>query len=126
MRPLLFAVFMIPFTLASIASVNGQETSSAAGATKPYVLISQPEAAHTDRARSRGIEGSVRLKITLLATGQVGDVTVVKTKGWKKMAKFGLTERGASAAKQVEFEPKFVNGAAVSVVITAEYQFTIY
>ena len=88
--------------------------------TTPYRIISQPKAMYTDEARTKGIQGSVTLKITLLASGQVGSITPVKTLG------YGLTEKAIAAARQIRFEPKKVNGNATSVIITREYTFSIY
>ncbi|HUR97706.1 MAG TPA: energy transducer TonB [Pyrinomonadaceae bacterium] len=93
---------------------------------RPYQIISQPKATYTDVARGKNIEGAVRLKITLLKTGEVGDVTLIKTRGWKRLQKYGLTEKAMGAARQIRFTPKLVNGKPVSVVITREYTFEIY
>ena len=66
------------------------------------------------------------MRITLLANGRVGDVTVIKTKGWQKMEKSGLTQRAIEAARHIQFTPKRVNGVPVSVVVTREYTFEVY
>ncbi|HUR97697.1 MAG TPA: TonB family protein [Pyrinomonadaceae bacterium] len=80
----------------------------------------QPKATYTDTARSNNVQGAVRLKITLLASGQVGAIVPVTR------LPDGLTEKAIAAAKQIRFEPKMVNGVPVSVIVTREYTFTIY
>jgi TonB family protein len=104
--------------------VHAQDMSP--DADGPHEILSQPKATYTDRARAKGIEGAVRLRITLLASGQVGDVSVIKTKGWQKMEKWGLTQRAIEAARQIRFRPKCVNGVPVAVVVTCEYTFEVY
>lgn len=88
--------------------------------THPYKVLAQPKALYTDEARSNGLEGSVILKITLLASGEIGSITVVKD------LPHGLTEKAMEAARKIQFEPKKVNGIPQSVIITREYTFTIY
>lgn len=86
----------------------------------PYRTISQPKARYTDAARNANVEGPVRVKATLLASGGVGSVVVVKE------LSHGLTENAIAAAKRIVFLPKRVNGTPVTVVVTREYTFTIY
>ncbi len=88
--------------------------------TTPYKITSIPKATYTDTARANNVQGAVRLKITLLASGEVGSIVPVTR------LPDGLTERAIAAARQIRFEPKQVNGIPQSVVITREYTFTIY
>lgn len=88
--------------------------------TSPYRIISKPKATYTDAARTANVQGNVRLKITLLASGQVGSITPVSR------LPHGLTEQAIAAARQIRFEPKKVNGVATSVVVTFDYGFNIY
>lgn len=90
------------------------------GVTSPFKIISKPRATYTDEARAQNVQGSVLVKVTLLASGQVGGVTVVRG------LPHGLSERAIAAARQIRFEPKKVNGQPVSVTQTFEYTFSIY
>ena len=83
-------------------------------------IIGKPRAVYTDAARTANEQGTVRLKLTLLANGTVGTVTPVTT------LKYGLTEQAIAAAKKVVFLPKRINGTPVSVVLTFDYGFNIY
>jgi TonB family protein len=95
-------------------------TSVQRGPSSPYMITFQPKARYTDDARTNNVQGAVRLKITLLASGRVGSIIPVTE------LPYGLTEQAIAAARQIRFEPKTVNGVPVSVVITREYTFTIY
>lgn len=88
--------------------------------SQPYQVVYQPRARYTDEARNQDTEGPVRLKITLLASGTIGTVTVVTA------LPNGLTEQAIKAARSIVFFPKRVNGTNVSVIVTREYTFTIY
>ena len=100
------------FPAATISTIRGPNS--------PLRITFQPKARYTDEARTGNIEGAVRLKITLLADGTVGDITTVTG------LPHGLTEMAIAAARRIKFEPKMVNDEPVSVVITREYTFTIY
>lgn len=88
--------------------------------TENYQIISKPKATYTDAARTNNVQGSVRLKVTLLASGQVGSITPVTR------LPHGLTEQAIAAARNIRFSPKKVNGNAQSVIVTLEYGFNIY
>ncbi len=88
--------------------------------TENYKIISKPKATYTDAARTNNVQGSVRLKVTLLASGQVGSITPVTR------LPHGLTEQAIAAARNIRFSPKKVNGNAQAVIVTLEYGFNIY
>lgn len=90
------------------------------GVTSAFKILAKPRATYTDEARTNNVQGSVLVKVTLLASGQVGNVTVVRG------LPHGLSERAIAAAKQIRFEPKKINGVPVSVTQTFEYTFSIY
>jgi TonB family protein len=60
------------------------------------------------------------LKVTLLASGQVGSITPVTR------LPHGLTEQAIAAARMLRFEPAKINGVPVAKTITIDYSFTIY
>jgi hypothetical protein len=84
-------------------------------AINTFKLTSQPRANYTDLARQYDINGAVRLKVTFLANGSIGNITVVKK------LPFGLTNSAIKAAKAIEFVP-----GAVPVSKTVEYKFILY
>ena len=98
----------------------GAPPEAPVGVTSAFKILSKPRATYTDAARTNNVQGSVLVKVTLLASGQVGNVTVVRG------LPHGLSERAIAAAKQIRFEPKKVNGVPVTVAQTFEYTFSIY
>lgn len=91
-----------------------------AGVTSPLRIISTPKATYTEAARKNNVQGSVLVRVTLLASGQVGNVTVVRG------LPDGLNEKAIAAARMIRFEPKKVNGVPVPVTKTLEFTFSIY
>ena len=88
--------------------------------TSPLKVLSKPRAQYTDTARTNNVQGVVRLKITLMANGSVGNITPLNS------LPYGLTEQAIAAARQIRFEPRKVNGVPQSSIVTFEYSFTIY
>ncbi len=88
--------------------------------TENYKILSKPKAIYTPDARENGIKGTVRVKVTLLASGQIGPVTPVTR------LPFGLTEEAIKAARNLRFEPRTIDGVPQSVVVTVDYRFDIY
>ena len=99
---------------------RGLDAVESKSKTKSLRIISTVKATYTDEARQNGIEGSVLVKVTLLANGKVGNVSVVRG------LPDGLNEKAVEAARQIRFEPKKVDGRPVSATKTLEYTFTIY
>lgn len=90
------------------------------GSNEPLTVISTPRAIYTSAAREAKTQGSVLVRVTLLANGSVGAVEVVR--GLDN----GLTEQAVGAARKIAFLPKRVNSVPVTVVKTMEYSFSIY
>jgi periplasmic protein TonB len=88
--------------------------------TENYRITSRPRANYTDAARANNVQGSVRLRVTLLASGQVGQIVPITR------LPHGLTEQAIAAARQIQFEPRKVNGQPVTVNVTIDYTFNIY
>ena len=99
--------------------VKPQDPKPIAG--DPFWIIAKPKAPYTEQARKDNVQGSVTLKVVLLASGGIGSVTVVG-----KPLDDGLTDNAIAAARRVVFLPKKVNGVPVSTAITFQYGFNIY
>src|SRR5215204_5412612 len=84
-------------------SGSGNDTFVPVDETGKLTIKSKPAAKYTDAARENNIEGSVRLKVTLLASGEVGSISVVNG------LPDGLTEQAIAAARKIKFEPKRIN-----------------
>jgi TonB family protein len=83
-------------------------------------ILFKPRANYTDLARENMIQGTVVLKVTFLANGQIGGIIPVKG------LPSGLTEQAIAAARTIKFEPAKINGRAVAVTKTIEYSFAIF
>lgn len=88
--------------------------------SKALQIFSKPRANYTDAARTNQTQGTVTLRVTFLANGEIGDVAIVN------YLPDGLTEGAIQAAKQIKFEPALQNGKAVSVTKQVQYSFTLY
>src|SRR5436190_3513005 len=88
--------------------------------TEPIKIISKPQARYTDATRQNNFTGQVQLRITFLASGQIGSVTAVSS------LPYGLTEQAIAAAKQIRFEPAKRDGVPYTVTKTFQYGFNIY
>ena len=87
--------------------------------TKPR-LISKPEPAYTQLARSEQVVGRVVLKCVFAADGSVKHILVVQS------LPGGLTDRSIAAAKKIKFVPATLNGQPVSMWMQLEYNFNLY
>jgi TonB family protein len=99
---------------------SGEPPKAIVAVTTPLNILSKPRAQYTDEARQAQVQGTVVLKVTLLANGTVGSIVPVSRLG------YGLTEKAIAAAHEIRFEPKKVNGVPQSVTKTIEYNFNIY
>ncbi len=90
------------------------------GVTEKIKFISKPKASYTDQARTNQIQGTVRLRVTFSASGQVGSIAPVSG------LPYGLTEQAIAAARQIRFEPAKRNGVPIPTTAVVEYNFNIY
>ena len=99
---------------------GGAPPAKVVAVTTPLVILAKPRAQYTDEARQNQVQGTVVLKVTLLANGTIGSVVPMSRLG------YGLTEKAIAAAHEIKFEPKKLNGIPQSVTKTIEYNFNIY
>lgn len=83
-------------------------------------ITSKPRANYTDAARQNQVQGTVTLRVTFLASGQIGSISPVNG------LPYGLTEQAIAAARSMRFEPQMVNGQPATVTKQVQYSFTIY
>ncbi len=115
------AIFLSILLLATVAAA--QQEPRPANPTSPvreHVIHEQPRAPYTSAARQNGVEGTVKLSVTLLATGKVGNVSP------QTYLPHGLTQQAVNAAKGIKFTPRTINGKPVNVTVTIEYRYTLY
>ena len=86
-------------------------------AAKPK-LVHLPQPGYTEAARAAGIEGKVRISITVDETGQVTDVKVLQSLG------HGLDEAALTAARSARFEAAVRCGKPSSSTFTISMRFS--
>lgn len=100
---------------------NGQSVPVAKeDGVNPVRILSKPIAAYTDEARKNGVAGSIKLRVSFLASGVIGDVISVNT------LPDGLTESAIEAAKGIKFQPATKDGIPLTVTKLVEYSFTTF
>jgi len=88
--------------------------------TAALKILSQPRTRYTDLARSYEISGTIQLRVTFLASGEIGAIEAVKK------LPFGLSVEAVNAARRIRFEPELKDGKAYTVTKLVEYSFSIY
>ncbi len=83
-------------------------------------LMSKPRPQYTGEARLNQIQGTVILRVTFIADGSIGDISVVKG------LPYGLTEQAIAAAHRMKFQPEQADGKPTTISKQVEYTFTIY
>lgn len=92
----------------------------AAGPTTGVKILTKEKPGYTDAARVANVQGTVTLKVTFLASGQIGSVSPISGLG------YGLTEKAIAAARSIRFEPAQRNGVPYTTAKTVQFSFTIY
>ena len=90
------------------------------GVSQDVKIISKPTAKYTDAARQNQFSGTIRLRVTFTASGQVGSVSPVGS------LPYGLTEQAIAAAKSIRFEPAKKDGVPIPKIKLIDYSFTLY
>jgi TonB family protein len=84
------------------------------------VINSRPEPSYPKKARDSEVQGVVRLRVVLLASGKVGEISVIK--GLPE----GVTEAAIEAARRIKFTPAIKGDRWVSQRVVIEYNFNTY
>ncbi len=109
---------------APISSTLHAETSQiykpGSGTTLPRV-VREVKPHYTPEAMQAKIEGTVLMSVVVLATGDVGDVSVTQSLD----TEYGLDEQSMDAVRQWKFEPGSRAGEPVAVEVTVEMTFTL-
>ena len=83
-------------------------------------IIVKPHPPYTEAARKSQNQGIVRLRVTFLASGGIGDISILTA------LPNGLTEQAYAAAAKMAFIPAKNNGSPVTVVKQVEYSFRLF
>lgn len=103
-----------------VGSGTNQTSPAPTNQTSPLKILSKPRPSYTDLARFYEITGEVPLRVTFLASGEIGSIAVVKK------LPFGLTTSAINAARNIRFEPARKDGTAYSLTKIVMYNFSLY
>lgn len=106
-------------TLAHLLDPPKVEAFSAKEVDTKAEIIAKPEPKYTREANRMGVQGSVTLKVLLLADGKIDRVRVVRR------LPFGLTENAIRAACEIKFNTALKGGEQVAQWVTLEYPFRL-
>lgn len=84
------------------------------------MILTRPEPDYPRDARRKQVQGSVLLRVVLLASGKIGEVTVVK--GLPE----GVSEAAVESARRIKFRPAVKDERWVSQRVLIEYNFNSY
>jgi TonB family protein len=98
---------------------DNASTQTAQPPVQGVVVLSGPNPAYTDEARSLGIQGQVLLDVVFQASGEV------KVKGVLKGLGHGLDDESIRAAQQIRFTPAMQQGRAVDFPATLHIVFQL-
>lgn len=90
------------------------------GVTLPQ-LVKEVKPDYTPEAMQAKIQGTLWLRAVVLASGDVGDVTVISSLD----EEHGLDQQAINAARQWTFRPGTKDGNPVPVEVTIEFRFTL-
>lgn len=99
---------------------NGLSLKPQTDKTLPLQIITKPRPGYTDAARQNNVQGTVTLRVTFLASGGIGSVSVVSALG------YGLTEKAIAAARKIAFLPVNRNDKNINVTKSVQFSFSIY
>lgn len=102
------------------APAPGDSVKTPCTGTCNVKILSKRRASYTDAARQNNVQGNVTLRITFLASGEIGGITPISG------LPDGLTEQAIAAARQIKFTPATKNGTPYTKQMTMQYSFTIY
>lgn len=115
----LFVTLLLLFALSSLA-FSQTETD------RPVRIIKNSPAPYTGEARSRMLEGWIKLRVTFLEDGKIGDIFYVdESHPERELSKYGLLKNCYEAAKKIQFEPALKDGKPVTVTKVLQYNFSL-
>lgn len=115
----LCATFLLIFAFSALAF---SQTES----DRPVRVTNNPRAEYTGEARARMLGGWIKLRVTFLESGKIGDIFYVdESDAERNLSKYGLLKNSYEAAKRIKFEPAIKDGKPVTVTKVVMYSFAI-
>lgn len=88
--------------------------------SRELIILRIQRPGYTESARQRRIQGTVRLRVTYLGSGEIGTIKIIS---WLDP---DLDKKAFNAAKKIKFIPAEVDGKPVDVTKFIEYNFILY
>ena len=120
-RKLSFVSFAMLLFMSAFDAAAQQEKP----VNSPLRILSKPNAVYPVKAQRAMVTGDVRLRISFLADGSIGEIECVNPDATEKLLfeEYGLIESAVTAARKIQFEPKIIDGKPVGVRATLGYLF---
>lgn len=123
MKKILLVLFAIFFcstqSFAQDVLINFVYDFSQAVISEPPKLTTRPNLVYPETAKRNGVEGTVKISLTLGADGQIKDVQLISG------LPFGVSERAIAAAQNIKFIPAQKDGKPVSVPMTITFEISL-
>lgn len=103
----------------TLGAPKSEEVSAAPVVETKPKLLSAPLPEYPESARAAGVEGKVRLQLTISEEGKVVDVKVLESLG------SGCDEAAMAVARTYEFEPATRDGKPAATTITIGIRFAL-
>lgn len=116
-RCALGSLLLIVFSLSSISAADDKPIR-VGGVVAQANRISKVDPVYPSEAKQNGIQGTVRLEITIDKEGHVAQLSVVDGPG-------ELIQSAVDAVRQWVYKPTFLNGEPVSVLTTVDINYTL-
>ena len=107
------------FTPSPALAQGGAAQQGSREVTRPPELLETVEAEYPEAAIEARVEGPVKLRLTISATGEVSEAQVIESPG------YGLGEAAAAAARQFVFRPAEINDEPAPVVLNFTINFEL-
>ena len=101
----------------SVASVKEDDVGQ--NYSRPLIILRRPDFEFIDAASRSNSSGLVKLKVTFLASGKIGEIAIVSD------LSNGLTKFAIKAASKIKFLPAEIDGKKVDATKTIEYGFNV-
>jgi TonB family protein len=96
------------------------QTGKSEGSVSAPMPLNSVEAAYSDEARSKGVNGACFISLVVDANGMPRNLRVIRPLG------YGLDQKALEAARKYRFKPAMRKGAPIPVMITVEVNFRLY
>lgn len=118
-------LLVVAFCSFAFATQPAADGDAAVYQDEGFKVRSKPSAKYTRKAKASKVEGVVRLRVTLLSNGKIGEIFDETRDNADVMRESGLTDSAIKAARKIKFTPAKKDGNPVEVTALFEYVFNL-